>query len=47
MAVAALENDVALAGAFLLQMIARADAGQPGADDQHVEMFAEWGFPSL
>src|ERR1700722_10643996 len=37
--VAALENDVALAGALLLQVIARADAGQPGADDQHVEMF--------
>src|ERR1700722_8157208 len=38
-AVAALENDVALAGALLLQVIARADAGQSGADDQHVEMF--------
>ena len=38
-AVAALENDVALARAFLLQMKARADAGQAGADDQNVEMF--------
>ena len=31
--------DVALARAFLLQVIARADAGQAGADDQDVEMF--------
>ena len=38
-AVAALENGEALAGALLLQVIARADAGQPGADDQDVEMF--------
>ena len=38
-AVAALEDDETLAGALLLQVIARADAGQPGADDQHVEMF--------
>src|SRR6185437_620293 len=38
-AIAALENDVALAGAFLLQMKARADAGQAGADDEDVEMF--------
>ena len=38
-AVAALENDVALAGALLLQVIARADAGQAGADDQDVEVF--------
>ncbi len=38
--VAALEDRIALAGAFLLQVIGRADAGQPGADDQHVDMFA-------
>ena len=38
-AIAALEDDVALAGAFLLQMKARADARQAGADDEHVEMF--------
>ena len=31
--------DVALARALLLQVIARADAGQAGADDQDVEMF--------
>ena len=37
--VAALEDDVALAGTFLLQVEARADSGQAGADDQHVEMF--------
>ena len=37
-AVAPLEDRVAFAGAFLLQMIARADAGQPGSDDQDVEM---------
>src|ERR1700732_224565 len=38
-AVAALEDDVALAGALLLQVKAGADAGQSGADDQDVEMF--------
>src|ERR1700754_4671725 len=38
-AVAALENDITFAGTFLLKMITRADAGQSGADNQHVEMF--------
>src|SRR5664279_2977295 len=38
-AVAALENGKILAEALLLQVITRADAGQPSADDQHVEMF--------
>ena len=38
-AVAALEDGVALARAFLLQVIPRADAGKPGADDQDVEVF--------
>src|SRR5947209_11527754 len=38
-AVAALEDRKTLARAFLLQVKTRADAGQPGADDQHVEMF--------
>src|SRR6478672_9857038 len=38
-AVAALENDKTLAGAIALQVIARADAGEAGADDQHVDMF--------
>src|SRR6476619_1248801 len=38
-AVAALEDDVVLARALFLQMIARADAGKPGADDEDVEMF--------
>ena len=38
-AIAAFENDKALARALLLQVIARADAGQAGADDQDVEMF--------
>src|SRR5882724_1940520 len=37
-AIAALEDRVALARAFRLQVIARADAGQPGADDQHIDM---------
>ena len=37
--VAALEDGVALARAFLLQVIARADAGEAGADDQDVEVF--------
>src|ERR1700681_4957343 len=37
--VAALEDGVALAGTIALQVIARANAGQPGADDQYVEMF--------
>src|SRR5437588_1203160 len=37
--VAALEDRVSLARAFLLQMIARANAGQAGADDQDVEVF--------
>jgi hypothetical protein len=38
-AVAALQDDVALARALFLQVIARADAGEAGADDQDVEMF--------
>src|ERR1700681_4318683 len=38
-AVAALENDKTLGRAIALEVIARADSGQPGADDQHVEMF--------
>src|SRR6202521_4603570 len=38
-AIAALEDGVALAGTILLQVIARADAGQPGADDQDIDMF--------
>ena len=42
-AVAALQDHVALAGAILLQVIARADAGQAGADDQDVEMFVLHG----
>src|SRR5882672_9143811 len=37
-AIAALEDDVALARAFLLQVIARADAGEACADDEDVEM---------
>src|SRR3954470_15458884 len=46
--IAPLENGVALAGALLLQMIARADAGQASADDQHIEMLAWWiGFHRL
>src|SRR5450755_805728 len=35
---AALQNDIALAGTILLQVIARTDARQPGADDQYVDM---------
>src|ERR1700722_18417362 len=35
---AALQNDIALAGTIVLQVIARTDARQPGADDQHVDM---------
>src|SRR5258707_6165111 len=38
-AVAALENDETLIRTVVLQVIARADAGQPGADDQHIDMF--------
>src|SRR5665213_2551366 len=38
-AVAALQNDKTLAGTIGLQMIARADAGQARADDEHVDMF--------
>src|SRR5579859_3251709 len=38
-AIAPFENEVALARAFLLQVIARADAGQTGADDHDVKMF--------
>ena len=47
-AVAALENDETLARALLLQVIAGADAGQAGADDQDVEMFC-WhgGLPAV
>src|SRR5947199_8859418 len=37
-AVAALEDRKTLAGTFVLEMIAGADAGQPRADDQHVKM---------
>src|SRR5580704_8641764 len=42
-AVAALKEDEALTRALVLQMIARADAGKAGADNQHVEMFAHDG----
>src|SRR5579883_48427 len=42
-AVAPFENDKALARAFVLQMIAGANAGKPGADDQHIEMFGWCG----
>src|ERR1700722_3290889 len=38
---AALQNDIALAGTILLQVIARTDARQPGADDQHVDMLVD------
>src|SRR6266403_1100200 len=38
--VATFEDRVALARALVLKVIARADAGEAGADDQHVEMFA-------
>ncbi len=38
-AVAALENDKTLGRTIALQVIARADAGQSGADDQHIDMF--------
>src|SRR6266436_8833811 len=38
-AIAPFEDDKALAWALVLQMIARRDTGQSGADDQHVEMF--------
>src|SRR6185436_14110179 len=37
-AVAPLNDDVALARAFLLQVIARADPGKAGADDEDIEM---------
>ena len=46
-AVAPLEDDVALARALLLQVIARADAGQAGADDEDVEMFCRVGHGGL
>ena len=46
-AVAPLEDHVALARAFLLQVIARADAGQAGADDEDVEMFCCIGHDDL
>ena len=36
---ARLEDRVALAGAALLQVVGGADAGEAGADDQHVDMF--------
>src|SRR5581483_9284823 len=36
---AAFEDDESLRRTFGLQMIAGGDAGQAGADDQHVEMF--------
>src|SRR5262249_15031236 len=38
-AVATFQDRIGLTWAFVLQMIARGDAGQSGADDQHVEMF--------
>src|SRR6266404_1662793 len=38
-ALAALEDDKTLSRAVLLQVETRADAGQAGADNQHVEMF--------
>src|SRR5437660_10822739 len=38
-AVATLENDKTLGRTTALQMITRADAGPPGADDQHIDMF--------
>src|SRR5216684_7189810 len=38
-AVAALEDHKALGRTFLLEVKTRADAGQAGADNQHVEMF--------
>src|ERR1700721_4784503 len=41
--VATFKNNEALVRAFLLKMIARADAGGAGADDHHVEMFRLWG----
>ena len=45
-AIAALEDSVGFARAFLLQMIARPDAGEAGADDQDVEVFGlMWRFP--
>src|SRR4051812_19940110 len=37
-AVAALQERKALARTFLLQVISRADPGEPGADDQYVDM---------
>src|SRR3954454_13598796 len=46
-AVAALEDHVALARALLLQVIARANAGQAGADDEDVEMFCRIGHDDL
>src|SRR5438477_6592377 len=36
--ITALEDDEALAQTFRLQMIARSDAGEAGADDEDVEM---------
>ena len=46
-AVAPLEDHVALARAFLLQVIARANAGQAGADNEDVEMFCCLGHGDL
>src|SRR6266403_880216 len=40
---AALKDDKAPAGAIVLQVIARADAGQSGADNQHIDMFVRYG----
>src|SRR5207244_2662734 len=37
-ALARLEDRVRLAGTAVLQVVRGADAGQPGADDQHVEV---------
>src|SRR6202020_2743368 len=36
---ASLEDDVALAATFLLQVETRPNAGQPGPDDQDIDMF--------
>src|ERR1700735_3466096 len=44
---AALQNDIALAGTILLQVIARTDARQPGADDQHVDMLFDLSHHSI
>src|SRR5229473_4002995 len=42
-AVAALKNDKTLGRTIVLQVIARADPGQSGADDQHIDMFVRCG----